>query len=100
MATSDLPEEGLKRYLDVREVADRYSVSVGTVWKWCKDGVLPGLVKLAPRTTRWNSLVLDAHDRKLEAQAANLTNYLRAKSLLAAQKKKKLARLAKGATNV
>lgn len=34
-------------------LADYYSVSRATVWRWVKEGRLPAPIKLTPGCTRW-----------------------------------------------
>lgn len=40
-------------YLTDNAVAQRYSVSRPTVWRWVSEGHLPRPVKLGENTTRW-----------------------------------------------
>lgn len=43
-----------ERYLTVRDVAQRFAVSVQTVWRWAKERPeFPKPVELSPGTTRW-----------------------------------------------
>jgi len=35
-------------------VADWKGISVPTVWRWAKSGLLPAPVKIGPRVTAWN----------------------------------------------
>ncbi|MDW9366969.1 AlpA family phage regulatory protein [Sinorhizobium meliloti] len=45
---------GAERYLTVRDVAQRFAVSIQTVWRWAKDRPeFPNPVELSPGTTRW-----------------------------------------------
>jgi len=55
-------------WLTATQVAERYSVSVPTVWTWAREGRLPKPHKLAENTTRWRLSELDAHDDKQAAQ--------------------------------
>ena len=54
----------MKQFLNDREVAERYSVSRPTVWRWVSEGHLPKPVKVGPGSTRWRIADLDAHDAK------------------------------------
>jgi predicted DNA-binding transcriptional regulator AlpA len=45
------PEE----MLSVDEVAAWLRISIRTVRRWTKLGILPSLVRLAPRCTRWRA---------------------------------------------
>ncbi|WP_429886458.1 helix-turn-helix transcriptional regulator [Geoalkalibacter halelectricus] len=40
------------RYLSVRDVAQRYGVSVATIWRWTAANIFPQPVKLN-FSTRW-----------------------------------------------
>lgn len=40
-------------YLSDRQVAERFSVSRVTVWRWVERGRFPSPVKLSPGCTRW-----------------------------------------------
>jgi predicted DNA-binding transcriptional regulator AlpA len=40
-------------FVNVKTVAQVLGVSVGSVWRYTKDGVLPAPVKLSANTTRW-----------------------------------------------
>lgn len=46
--------EEAERYLTVRDVAERFAVSVQTVWRWSKGSPsFPRPIKLCEGTTRW-----------------------------------------------
>ena len=49
-------------YLNVQQVAARYSVGISTVWRWTRDGRLPPPLKLTDRCTRWDQRDLDNVD--------------------------------------
>ncbi len=54
------------QYLNVKQVAEKLSVTVRTVWAWSADGVrLPKPVYLGPRTPRWDSGTLELHLQRL-----------------------------------
>lgn len=41
-------------FINVKDVASRYSVSVPTVWRWKRDvPAFPQPIKLSPGVTRW-----------------------------------------------
>jgi predicted DNA-binding transcriptional regulator AlpA len=54
----------IRVWLTARQVAERYGVSVPTVWTWAKpeNGRLPPPHRLAENTTRWRLSELEAHD--------------------------------------
>ncbi len=54
------------RYLNIREVAERYGISRSTVERYVKSGAIPEPVRLGGRTIRWRSDVLDRHDDELQ----------------------------------
>jgi len=41
-------------HVRAQTVADWKGVSVPTVWRWSKAGLLPAPVKIGPRVTAWN----------------------------------------------
>ena len=52
----------IRVWLTAAQVAERYSVSMPTVWTWAREGKIPKPHKLAENTTRWRLSELDAHD--------------------------------------
>lgn len=57
-------QEGAESYLSVRQVADRFAVSVQTVWRWKNEGFgFPTPVAVTPGTTRWRMTELVAFER-------------------------------------
>lgn len=53
---------GINQFLKAKEVAERYHISLATVWAWTKEGKLPSPVRLGPNTTRWRVAELEDHD--------------------------------------
>ncbi|MAA75910.1 MAG: AlpA family transcriptional regulator [Salinisphaeraceae bacterium] len=45
--------ETTQKFLTVRDVAERYSLGVSTVWQKTGSGEIPSPVQLTARTTRW-----------------------------------------------
>lgn len=45
--------ETVSIFLTVEQVAQRYSVSKDTIWRWRREGDFPRPVKLGDKTTRW-----------------------------------------------
>ena len=41
-------------HVDVRVVAAQQGISVPTVWRWTKAGLLPQPVRVSAGSTRWN----------------------------------------------
>ncbi|WP_090028597.1 AlpA family phage regulatory protein [Lutimaribacter saemankumensis] len=58
-------------YLSDRQVAQRYSVSRGTPWRWAKtDSTFPKPVELTPGCTRWRLMDLENWEQnKAEVQS-------------------------------
>lgn len=46
-------------FLSDKEVADKFSVSRATVWRWTRSGNFPDPIKLSEGCTRWRSTDLD-----------------------------------------
>jgi predicted DNA-binding transcriptional regulator AlpA len=53
-------------YLRVQQLAQRWAVSVPTVWRWAADGKTPAPVRLSPGTTRWRLDEIEAYEQSLE----------------------------------
>jgi len=63
-----------KIYLSDKELADRYGVIRGTIWRWVSEGRLPAPVHIGPNTTRWRLADLEEHERQFaKAAPAGLT---------------------------
>lgn len=52
------------KWLSDRDVAERYSVSRATVWRWSRSQTIPQPKQLGENTTRWSCIELDQHDQK------------------------------------
>ncbi len=50
-------------FLTDRQIAERYSVSRATVWRWVKEKRLPAPARLGPATTRWRESDLKAFEQ-------------------------------------
>lgn len=42
-----------QKYFSVKHLAERFDVSVQTIWEWSRKGELDKPVKLGKNTTRW-----------------------------------------------
>jgi len=51
-------------YLSAKEVAQRYSIGISTVWDWTSKKLLPSPIRYGQRCTRWSSVDLDKHDQQ------------------------------------
>lgn len=51
------------RHLRDQEVANRFSVSKGTIWRWASIGQFPSPIKLSDGITRWPVDVVDEWER-------------------------------------
>lgn len=58
-------------YISVTQLAERYDVSVATIWRWSTPEVdrLPRPVRLASRTTRWRKDEVEAYESKHRKEA-------------------------------
>lgn len=50
---SDLLHDPDVELMDVRQVAKCYSVTPNTIWRWCREGVLPKPAKFGG-ATKWS----------------------------------------------
>jgi len=58
-------------YLSDKQVAERYSVTRGTVWRWVRERDFPQPIKLSPGCVRWSLAVLeDRENERLRKKAA------------------------------
>jgi prophage regulatory protein len=53
-----------EQFLTDRAVSARYAIARETVWRWAKDGRLPGPVKIQG-TTRWRLSDLIGYEKEL-----------------------------------
>lgn len=51
-------------YLTVDQVAQRYSVSTDTIWRWSRNGDFPKQRKIGPNVTRWRMSDLEEHEQQ------------------------------------
>lgn len=71
MSMSDLKHNSpaQEKYLTVRDIADRYSVSIATVWRWTAERPeFPAPVKLGAACTRWKLSQVTVFEGRMEAQ--------------------------------
>lgn len=52
-------------YVSDRQVAERFSVSRTTPWRWVKTRNFPQPVKLSPGCTRWRLADVEAWEREV-----------------------------------
>jgi prophage regulatory protein len=57
----------MRRYLTDRQLAEHYSVSRATIWRWVQQGRLPQPVQISAGTTRFSAEAIDQRDREREA---------------------------------
>ena len=55
------------RYVNSRQLAQRYSVTERTIWRWTEQGVLPKPERIGGRTTRWDLAQVDQYDQERNA---------------------------------
>lgn len=56
-------------YLSDQQVAKRYGVKRGSVWRWVRQGLFPPPVKISPGCSRWS--IQDLEDIERERTAAS-----------------------------
>lgn len=57
-------------YLSVKQLAERYGVSVHTIWRWAKAEKFPQPVKLGIGVTRWLEADVLEWESKRNGEAA------------------------------
>lgn len=60
------------RWLRVRQVADYFSVSPATIWRWLETRDFPKPVKIGPRVTAWRVSDVAAYGDSLQAPGKNV----------------------------
>jgi predicted DNA-binding transcriptional regulator AlpA len=56
--------QGVPKWLTDAQLADRFGVTVPTVWRWhAKDPTFPRAVKLSTGTTRWKLSEIEAWEK-------------------------------------
>lgn len=55
-------------YASVKAIAERYGVSVSTVWRWARAGRIPQPVQLSPGCTRWKVTDLEQWEQSKGVQ--------------------------------
>lgn len=60
-------------WLDVRAVADRFGVTIATIWAWARERkeAFPSPVRLTAGTSRWRLSDLEAWEADRQAQSGN-----------------------------
>ena len=57
-------------YVRDSDLAERYSVSRSTIWRWAQQGRIPTPVQLSNCCTRWRLDDIEARDAERDAAAA------------------------------
>lgn len=52
-----------KKWGSVHRMAHHYEVSVPTIWRWVREGVVPPPVKITTGCSRWNMEVVAEHEK-------------------------------------
>ena len=58
------------KHLSVKQVAERFGVSVATIWRWSRDGVIPAPVRISTGCTRWRLNDLESWEEQRIGGAA------------------------------
>lgn len=56
-------------YLSDTQLAERYSVSRSTIWRWTNRNNFPKPVQLSPGTTRWRKDDIERHEASKRSAA-------------------------------
>lgn len=59
----------MQRYVSDVQIAERYSVSRSTVWRWVSRGILPRPQQISPGCTRWRLDEIERRDAEREVAA-------------------------------
>lgn len=58
----------MRGYLTDRQLAEYYTVSRATIWRWVRQGRLPQPIQISAGTTRFSAEAIQKRDREREAQ--------------------------------
>lgn len=64
------------RYLSVKSVAQRFDVSVNTIWRWARNGEFPAPVKFSG-TTRWKEMDLIDYEERTSVFTSSIPKGMR-----------------------
>lgn len=53
------------QWFTVSQVANRFGVSVATIWRWARQDDFPKPVKISERATRWRRADIEQHEERL-----------------------------------
>ncbi|MFP3984117.1 MAG: helix-turn-helix transcriptional regulator [Desulfurivibrionaceae bacterium] len=51
-------------FLSDKQVADRYGVGRGTIWRWVRSNSFPKPVKISPGCSRWPKAEIETHEKQ------------------------------------
>jgi prophage regulatory protein len=51
----------IPRLMTIQQVAQRFGVGKGTIWRWESEGRIPRAIRVTRRTVRWREADIDAH---------------------------------------
>lgn len=54
-------------YIPVEQVAARFSVSVDTIWRWCRKGVFPKPYHPGGSSARWRVVEVEQYEHSMTA---------------------------------
>lgn len=57
------------RFISDAQLAQRYSVSRSTIWRWTAKGHLPPPIHLSPGCTRWELGAIEKRDAELATRS-------------------------------
>ncbi len=60
----------MQKYISDAQLAERYSVSRSTIWRWASKRILPKPVQLSPGCTRWRKEEVEQRDAERGASSA------------------------------
>ncbi|MCZ8153184.1 MAG: AlpA family phage regulatory protein [Rhodobacteraceae bacterium] len=60
-----LPTDAL--YVPVDQVAARFSVSIDTIWRWCRKGSFPKPYHPGGSSARWKVAEIEAYEASMQA---------------------------------
>ena len=61
--------EKVSPWLSPKDLADRYGVSLVSIWRWTKAGRLPQPHKIGPNCVRYCANEVQEHERRLKGAA-------------------------------
>ena len=72
-----IPKSSPSIYAQDKDLASRYSVTRGTIWRWAAEGRIPQPLKLTPGCARWRIVDLESFEQAVSNTRPKRCNFER-----------------------